>query len=186
MADVKEELLGKIEKENEQLRADVKKLKEAEATKGARLETLAKEFAFQGKDLTTNLERLKAQMAFELGNVASTHEADKQEMAKVRKGIAVSVQHELARLQGLDTNIKYEFSRINSLLARSIEGIKLLMEDQMIMQMMQEQEIIDRKQISLLGLKRNQQILGTNQYAMQNHLSTSVDHNFWNMRNKAQ
>lgn len=106
---------------------------------------MAEEFAFQGKDLTTNLERLKTQMAFELGNMASTHEADKQELVKVRKSIAVSVQHELARLQGLDTDIKYEFSRLNSLLTRSTEMIKLLMEDQMIMQMMQEQEIIDRK-----------------------------------------
>ena len=84
-------------------------------------------------------------MDFELGNMTSTNAADKQEMAKIRKGIAVSVQNELAKLKGLDTNIKYEFSRINSLLDLSIAAMKLLMEDQMIMQMMQEQEIIDRK-----------------------------------------
>ena len=91
------------------------------------------------------MERLKAEMKFELANVTSSNEADKQEMAKIRKGIAISVKDELSRLKGLDADMKYEFGRINSLLARNIEGMKLLMEDQMIMQMMQEQEIIDRK-----------------------------------------
>jgi hypothetical protein len=145
LADMKEAMIVKVENDNKQLQADIEKLKATDAAKTKQLEALVKEFTFQGKDLTINLERLKAQMNFELGNMASTNEADKQEMAKIRKGIAVSVQNELVKPKGLDTNIKYEFSRINSSLNKSIEAIKLLMEDQMIMQMMQEQEIIDRK-----------------------------------------
>jgi heat shock protein HspQ len=84
-------------------------------------------------------------MDFDLGNMAATLSAEKQEMARIRKGITTSVQHELAKFKGLDTNIKYEFSRLNSSINKMVAAMKLLMEDQMIMQMMQEQEIIDRK-----------------------------------------
>jgi hypothetical protein len=50
---------------------------------------------------------------------------------------------------------------------------KILHEDQMLAQMMAEQDLIDRKSISLMGYKKNQQILGTNQYAMQNNYMKS-------------
>jgi len=36
------------------------------------------------------------------------------------------------------------------------------MEDQLLSQMITEQDIIDRKNISLMGYKKNSQILGTN------------------------
>jgi predicted nucleic acid-binding Zn-ribbon protein len=145
LADMKEAMMVKVENDNKQLQAEIAKLKATDAAKTKQLEALVKEFTFQGKDLTTNLERLKAQMDFELGNMTSTNDAAKQAMAKMRKAITDSVQEELAKLKGLDTNIKYEFSRINSLFNKSVAAMKLLMEDQMIMQMMQEQEIIDRK-----------------------------------------
>ena len=60
----------------------------------------------------------------------------------------------------------------------------------MLAQMLGEQDLIDRKQISLMGYKKNQQILGTNQYAMQNNFTkspttkNSEQKNFWDLRNK--
>lgn len=64
------------------------------------------------------------------------------------------------------------------------------MEDAMLMQLLQEQELIDRKQMGLFGTKTNQQIVGTNQYAMTNNFvkhpkhETKASTDFWKLRNK--
>ena len=56
--------------------------------------------------------------------------------------------------------------------------------------MLDEQDLIDKKNISLMGYKKNQQILGTNQYAMQNNFTKSITvknsdtKKFWDLRNK--
>lgn len=43
----------------------------------------------------------------------------------------------------------------------------------MLMHMLQEQDIEDRKNIALFGTKTNQQIMGKNQYAMTNNLANA-------------
>lgn len=44
----------------------------------------------------------------------------------------------------------------------------------MLGQMLLEQDALDKKQIGLFAVKRNQQILGTNQYAIQNNLMSGA------------
>lgn len=66
------------------------------------------------------------------------------------------------------------------------QAITLLAEEQMLSQLMQEQEVLDRRQISLIGLKTNQQMVGKNQYAMDNNVSGSpkvVSSGKWNLKN---
>ena len=62
-----------------------------------------------------------------------SREAERLEAAKMRRNLTVQVQTELAKLKGLDGNTKYEFQRINKLIKKSAEAMKLLMEDQMLM-----------------------------------------------------
>ena len=68
---------------------------------------------------------------------------------------------------------------------------KLIVDDLQLNQMIEEQDLIDRKQIGLFGTKKNQQILGTNQYAMSNNYApmttkneNSANGEFWDLRNK--
>jgi len=44
---------------------------------------------------------------------------------------------------------------VNAYIDASHQLLKTLLEDSMLMQMMQEQDIIDRKQINLVGIKKN-------------------------------
>ena len=55
--------------------------------------------------------------------------------------------------------------------------------------MLSDQETIDRKQLVLTGFKKNHEILGTNQNAMNNNLGKISPgrnelNNFWKLRNK--
>ena len=63
----------------------------------------------------------------------------------------------------------------------------------MLMQLLAEQETIDRKQMILTGFKKNHEILGTNQNAMSNNFIQDIKspgrtkdevNNFWKLRNK--
>ena len=52
--------------------------------------------------------------------------------------------------------------------------IQLLMEDNMMGQLMLQQDLQDRKQLGLFGLKKNSEILGVNQGAMMNNYSKAT------------
>ena len=63
---------------------------------------------------------------------------------------------------------EYEFKRVNSCLKFNSKILQLILEDSMINQLIQEQEIEDRKQIGLFGMKKNSEIMGVNQGALTN------------------
>ena len=98
----------------------------------------------------------------------------------------LDMQAELQKVRDYTARTSVEMQRVNSLLESQRQILNQLAEDSMLMQMLQEQDLIDRKQIGLFGTKKNQQILGKNQYAMQNNLSNgeSTDKQFWELRNK--
>ena len=76
---------------------------------------------------------------------------------------------ELGKLDGLQGRVKDDFKRLNSYVDLNTKLFKILIEDSMISQMMAEADCIDRKKIGLFGLKKNSEILGTNQGAMGNN-----------------
>jgi hypothetical protein len=112
--------------------------------------------------------------------------AEKAEFQKIKRTMKLDMQAELQKVRDYTARTSIEMQRVNSLLESQRKILNLLAEDSMLMQMLQEQDLIDRKQIGLFGTKKNQQILGKNQYAMQNNLSNgeSTDKQFWELRNK--
>ena len=107
------------------------------------------------------------------------------------------ISAEIKKVQESNNASRIEFQRINSLIERQKDLFNVICEDSMLMQMMQEQDILDRKQIGLFGLKKNQQIMGKNQYSMTNNLINAQSQNkdsslacdqkkFWDLRNKDQ
>ena len=65
------------------------------------------------------------------------------------------MNNEIDALKGQEKDTTYELQRLNLLTNKLSEGMQMLSQDSMIMQLIQEQDIIDRKQIGLFGLKKN-------------------------------
>ena len=65
------------------------------------------------------------------------------------------MNNEIDTLKGQEKDTTYELQRLNLLTNKLSEGMQMLSQDSMIMQLIQEQDIIDRKQIGLFGLKKN-------------------------------
>ena len=79
------------------------------------------------------------------------------------------IQTQINKLNDFHIKTEYEFRRINSVIFSNQQMINCLLEDQQLMQLMQEQDVLDRQSIGLFGVKKNQEILGTNQNAMTNN-----------------
>jgi len=109
-------------------------------------------------------------------------EYEKQEISKQRKKIKLELTYEINSIKDGQQFMKYEFKRINSLIQKILRTVRYQIEDLMLNQMLTEQESIDRKQLNLFGIKKNQQILGKNQYALTNNIHP--DNKFFEARNK--
>lgn len=137
-------------------------------------------------------QSLRSELKLELDIVTKNLELDRTETNKLKQSLKLQVREEVEKLKGLDSQVRHEFKRTNSLIAKVIEAINLLAEDQMLSQLLQEQDLLDKKQISLMGFKTNQQLIGKNQYAMQNNLISSpkgkedkdTNTDIWKLRNK--
>ena len=84
-------------------------------------------------------------------------------------------------MEKITGNTKDEFQRVNSYLDANHKLITLLLEDSMINQLLLEQDIVDRKSIALFGVKKNSEILGTNQGAVNNNYARSSQ-NFYDRK----
>lgn len=122
-------------------------------------------------------------------------EYEKHEIIKLRKNMKMDIQREMDRISGNDQLTKSELKRINAILKNNGLLLNLMLQDQMLMQLLEEQDVLDRKQMNLFGLKKNQQIIGTNQYGASNNLRSAPTQessnqgdakNFWELRNKNQ
>ena len=111
----------------------------------AAVEELRQDTARKLQATAQSVARLRTELELEMADTRQNRDTERQEAAKVRKNLTVQVRTELAKLEGLGATTKVEFQRINKFIGKSAEVMKLLMEDQMLMQLMQEQEIIDRK-----------------------------------------
>ena len=59
--------------------------------------------------------------------------------------MSAEIQNEVQKIRNHDEDTKKEFKRVNSLIDALVKLTKTLLEDSMLMQMMQEQDLIDRK-----------------------------------------
>lgn len=78
-----------------------------------------------------------------------------QEILKLRKGVKNDIATEMAKITHDDARTQYELSRLSTLTTNIWELTSLLAEDQMLGQLLQEQDALDKKQIGLFGLKKN-------------------------------
>ena len=95
-------------------------------------------------------------------------ENESRELHKLKIGMKNTIKEELQRMDALYNMSDYEFKRVNSCLKFTMKILQLVLEDSMISQLLQEQEIEDRKQIGLFGMKKNSEIMGVNQGALTN------------------
>jgi len=79
-----------------------------------------------------------------------------QEIRKLRRGVKKEIAVEMQKISSDEDKIKFELQRFNSILANQGQLTSLLAEDQMLAQLLQEQDTLDKKQIALFGLKKNQ------------------------------
>ena len=141
------------------------------------------------------MRKLDHQLKYELGLTTASVEQERVQMTKLRVSIKNQVKEEIEKLKSLDQDTQFEFRRINLLLSKMQAAIGLLSENAMIGQLLQEQDLLDRKQIALMGLKTTQEILGKNQHAVENNLllgpkkeerdqQEQPSGNFWKLRNR--
>ena len=119
---------------------------------------------------------------------------ESESFTKTKMQMKTELRIELAKLDGLQTRVKDDFKRLNSYVHLNTKLFKILIEDSMISQMMAEADAIDRKKIGLFGMKKNADILGTNQGAMNNNYErrscsfqtnrNMTEESQWDMKNK--
>ena len=129
----------------EQRKQETSLLRQEHTQLKAAVEELRQDTARKLQATAQSVARLRTELELEMADTRQNRDTERQEAAKVRKNLTVQVRSELAKLEGLGATTKVEFQRINKFIGKSAEVMKLLMEDQMLMQLMQEQEIIDRK-----------------------------------------
>ena len=116
-----------------QRKQELAQLSQEYAQLKATVEELKQDTVLQLQGTTKSITRLKAELQFEIDESRQNGETERQEAAKMRRNLTAQVQAELAKLQGLDGITKHEFQRINKIIKKSTEAMKLLMEDQMLM-----------------------------------------------------
>lgn len=140
------------------------------ATVASGLEATRQELKRQAEVNAAQQQRL----TYDMEDTKQRLDLETQEIQKLRVGVKKDIATELAKITSDDVRTKYELRRLNALIANISETTDLLAEDQMLNQLIQEQEALDKKQTALFGLKKHSQILGTNQYAMQNNLLSTT------------
>ena len=112
--------------------------------------------------------KILVQTDFKMKGFTEQLENESRELHKLKIGMKNTIKEELHRMDSLYNMSDYEFKRINSCLKFNSKILQLILEDSMINQLIQEQEIEDRKQIGLFGMKKNSEIMGVNQGALTN------------------
>lgn len=134
-------------------------------------------------------QRVQKELRFDMETVQEQLRDADQEARRQRIATKKELREQCQRLGERISDCGFEFRRTNSCLA-ALEGqIGSLVQDSILVQMLQEQELIDRKQIALFGVKTNHQILGKNHHAMTNNLTPSSpkgpeSSSFWAVRHK--
>mmetsp|Transcript_1290 Transcript_1290/g.1585 ORF Transcript_1290/g.1585 Transcript_1290/m.1585 type:complete len:205 (-) Transcript_1290:2379-2993(-) len=131
---------------------------------------------------------------FQIDSINEQITNEQSDLHKLKVRVKTTLKVELEKLESLNEEIEYEFKRINSYIDINQTLMQVLLEDSMINQMLIEQDMVDRKSIAMFGLKKNSEVLGTNQGAMGNHYKRSsstssadkalTNLGLWDLRNK--
>lgn len=154
-------LLNKLEDSTVELSKNLEENSKGHSTK---LGSLEGEFVH----VKTMNNKFIAQTEFKMKSFTEQLENESRELHKLKIGMKNTIKEELHRMDSLYNMSDYEFKRVNSCLKFTMKILQLILEDSMISQLLQEQEIEDRKQIGLFGMKKNSEILGVNQGALTN------------------
>lgn len=90
-------------------------------------------------------DRLKRRIEFDLNQLAEQMGSEKAEFQKIKRSMKLDMQAELQKVREYTSHTAEELRRVNDLLDRHHKIVNLLAEDSMLMQMLQEQDLIDRK-----------------------------------------
>jgi hypothetical protein len=122
-------------------------------------------------DIKEQNKNFQDRTAFSVKALEEQLESDESEFNKLRFSVKSTIRNEIERFQQSNSSTEAEFLRLNALAEINQKLIALLVDDCMLNQLLLEQDIEDRKQLGVFGAKQNQDILGTNQGAINNNFT---------------
>lgn len=152
------------------LKKQVEDLQKAQKDAAEQLESLTQNLSEQVAAVRVSFGQFKQESQFQLQFVEDALTQETSNYQKMKIQVRGQVNFELAKLHESREHADHEFRRLNTYMYQTQQLLNLLLEDQMIMQMLEEQDVRDREQIGLFGVKKNSEILGVNQHAMQNNI----------------